>query len=799
METITKQGVVDAYTKNMARYSVETNRRRSFPDMRDGLKLVQRRIIHAMWHDLPCRTRLAKTSKVTGQVIGTYHPHGDTSVGDAIVGLCNWFRCNMPLLRSESNMGSMQGDGAAAPRYTEVMLSEFCYEAMIKEIVECPEIVDWVPNYDNTEKEPEFLPVAVPLLLINGAYGIGVGKRVTIPPHNLVDVINATLTILRDPAANVCLIPDQLMKCEIIESNWQQISDLGKGSFTVRSKIDFEVFDKGKPKEHYALIIKSTPDQVLIDKGSAENGGVIYTIYDLIEKGKLPQITSIAEDSHGNDMRIVIHLKPGSDPNYVKEFLYKSTPLQTTVTVNFEALNGIELYSMGYKAYLELFINQRIATKYRYNCIKLKEARTDYHEREMYVKILKSGKIMEIIEIIRKNTTLNEEANIQWLAKTLKITDLQAKYILNIRIKNLSTAKLPQYESEMKSYLKDIEYYKDKITHKEKIVDDIEKELIYFRDKYGRPRNSYVISKSQATDIPQGKFVLVVTENNYVKKFVPNSADISAYRGDIPKHILEVDNTQDILMVTAGGRIFKLPVYKIPICDKFSSGTDLRLLVKGLLSSIVKIIYLPQVVELSKSRVKHCAIVCTEGNCIKKLDLEDILSTPPSGIVLTKLNPGDLVRSFTIAPETFDIVIYSNKKALRCGIDSIPTYRRNTLGVSAMKTSDRIDGVTVLYPEIEELVVITESGKINKIHVSALPKTDRYKAGYNVIKLSRGDIINSIVGVREVDSIRVITRNNTGGYIIRVSDIPLSSTISGGDNKLLKLSSDNILEVQVVY
>lgn len=796
MEHIIQKDALDSYKFDMARYSIETNRRRSFPDYRDGFKLIHRRIIHAMMNDIHADKRLIKTAKVTGQVMGTYHPHGDTSISDAIKPLSNWFEINMPLIYSESNMGSMQGDGAAAPRYTEVMLSKFCIEAVLKDLYDCKKVVDWVANFDNTSEEPEYLPVAVPLLLINGSYGIGVGKIVSIPPHNITEVLDATLRVLRDPSAPVVLIPDQLTPCEIIDTNWKQISNLGKGSFKVRSVIEIETFDKGKAKEHYALIIKGAPIRTWIDKGNAENGGIIYRIHDLIASGKLPQIEKIDEDSHNKDMRIVIHLKRGADPNYVKEYLYKSTQLQDSIPVNFEVLNGIDLVPMSYKAYIEAFIEQRKVTKFRLYCTKLQEFKTKFHEKEAYYKALNSGRELDnIIKCIRKNTITEEQKNIEWLCNLLNITDLQAKYILNLPLKAISTARIPQLKADMDEYQKKIDFYMYKILHEESIIQDIEDELLYFRNKYGKPRFCKVISKSDASNIPQGEFKVVVTENNYIKKLSPNDY-IGAYKGDIPIHVKPVQNTEDIILITAQGRMFKLPVHKIPLTEKNTVGTDLRLLIKGLMSSVVKVLYGPELQTISNLAKKHFVIMITEQGFIKKMDIEDITIATPSGIIMTKLSEGDRVKAITIAPDDFDIIVYSKRKALRFSVQEIPHYKRNTIGVQAMKTSECIDGISLIDPSsTNEVVVITEAGRVNKFNVNGLLRTSRNRAGSGVIKLSKGDTIHSVLGVNDNDTLKITTR--AAETALKVTDIPASSSVAAGA-KLINLKADNLINIAII-
>ena len=614
-EEIISRNVSDAYVSDMVRYSIETNRRRAFPDFKDGLKLVQRRILYAMAFSLPCTSRLVKTAQVTGRVMGELHPHGDSSIDEAIKNLTNWFDEYVPLIYSESNMGSMQGQGAAASRYTEVMLSEFSKDIIFKEMKENPNIVDWTPTFTGDSMEPEYLPVKIPLLLINGANGIGTGKSTNIPTHNINEVIDATVNLIDHPNASVVIIPDQRMKCEIIEANWKQMCNSGSGTFKVRSIIDIEIADKGKSNEHYMLVVKSTPDGVKLDDG--KGSGVHYQINNLIEKGKLPQVTDLVEDSKGSDMRYCIHLKKGSDPNYVRDYLYKATSLQNTQSINFEVLNGIDMIRMSYKSYLQAFIDQRKLTKYRYYCLKLQNVRTQLHEKEICIMLIKSGKVTELTKKIQKSKLKNDQELIDWLIKLFNITDLQAKFILNYPMKKLAPVYLKQYEEESKRLKQEDSLCMNKITSEGEILKEIRQELLDAKAKYGCPRRCKVISQSESANIPKGTFHVVITENNYIKK-LPVNENIGAYKNDKPVLALRIENTSDVIIMTSQGRGFKIPVHKIPITEKNSIGVDIRILLKGVSSSAIAMFDADEITRLSKLRQKHYAVLVTNNNYIKK-------------------------------------------------------------------------------------------------------------------------------------------------------------------------------------
>lgn len=782
MEHIIEKEVDSEYKSYMTRYGIETNWKRHTADVRDGLKTIQRRVVDSLANRIPGgKTRFNKTAKVVGDVIGNTHPHGESSVKSAIKLMANWFDMKMPLIASESNMGSMQGEPDAAMRYTEIRLSEFAVECILSELNESPAVVDWRPTFDGRGKEPEFFPVAVPLLLINGTFGLGTGLKALVPAHNFNEVIDATINLIKNPGAPVVLIPDHCMGVEIIDTNWKAISNKGHGSYIARSRIDIE-----ERNGCYSLVIRSIPDMVYFDKGPLD-GGIKYKILKMIADGKLPQITKIDELSEGNDMRITIRLRKGSDPEYVKQILYKETSLQEQYTVNFEALYDLKTLRFSYKSYLETFIEQRRTTKYRLNCIKLQEYNTNVHELDAYVKMIESGELMNVIEMIHRQKKDDTDTIIEFLIKKVHLTDIQAKFILGLNLRKIVLAKLPQYKLELEENKKKAQACIEKILNESLIDRDIIYELEYFKKKYGSPRTSRVISKDEMINIPKGIFKIVITENNYIKKLSENEY-VGVYRGDNPKHIILADNTEDLLLFSAQGRVFNLPVNKIPLCDKGSIGIDARIMIKKLASDIQAVMYVPTLKEISKKLRKHYVTVVTAGNSIKKLDIEDFLTIPQSGIMYTKLNSGDFVKNVSIIPDDLDLIIFSDKKALRIGMDSIPKYRRSSVGVLAMnlKEGASIDGISVIYPDATDIVVVTENGKVNRFPISGLPKGKRATAGSSVIKLTKGDRINSIFGVNESNTINIHGKN--GITSIDVTEMKLGSSISGGE----KLQSSDI-------
>lgn len=798
MENIIKKNVTELYKGYSAVYGTEVNRRRMLADVRDGLKLVQRRDVYTMF--LKCPSKRVKTATIVGEVL-KIHPHGDSSVADSLKLMANWFDCKVPLIYHRSNFGSMQGDNMAATRYTEVQLSKFALEAVIADMRKTKKVVDWVPTFDLSDEEPEYLPAAVPLLLINGTSGIGFGIKCDVPKHNLEEVINATINLIKNPKAPVVLIPDQCMPCEIIDTNWKKICNTGGGNYVCRGIIDVEHVDTDTFKKKYhlnanmidlnILVIKSTPDGVAYDNGT--DTSVKAKIENLAKEGKLPQIFDIIESSKNRDMRIEILLKKGSNPSFVRDVIYKNTEMQKTFHINLQLLEGIDIKRFSYKSYLEYFINFRKLIKFRLYNIKLQNIRSDIHQIEPYIKLLESGKIDDIINMLKKQNTLDDDYIIEYIVKNINITDMQARYIINSNLKSLSIANLKKMKEKEKSLKVEEQNCINMIINENLLMQEIIDELEYYKQTYKEPRKCRVIKLAEVNNIPEGEFKVVVTENNYIKKIGVNETDTN--KNDIPKFIFKVDNTDNLLIFTSHGRVYKLPVYKIPNAPKNAPGYDIKGIVKGLTSDIIKVQYESAVKKISKLTKKYFLTIVTRDNCIKNLDLDDIVNAPPSGFIYTKLNDGDIVKDVEIIPAECDVIIYSGKKALRIKCKDINHYKRNSLGVIAMNTKSPIDGIEAIYPDSDYVLVITTNGKINKINKSGLGISERGKAGNTVINLSKGDNIFRILGANDNETLHVVTLNQK--IDIPVADIKLSSSISSGQ-KMIPTKGDRILNCRMV-
>ena len=732
--------------------------------------------------DLNAIGRTLKCARVVGETIGKYSPHGDTSVYDAMIVLGQWWKTKMPLVYVHGNYGTLMGDGAAAMRYTESRLSNFCYDAIIGDLKESQNSVDWKDNFDRSCVEPEYFPVKVPILQINGTFGIGVGISTNLPAHNLNEVIAATRALIKDPKSEVVLIPDHCQPLEIFNTDWKQISETGFGSYKVRGIIQIGENKKGYP----VISIKSLPDMTTTEQ-------VMMKLNSLAASKQLPMVID-ANDLSKDTVDIEITLKKGSDPNYVVETLYNKCGVQSTVRVNFQAVDYIDPKRFSYKEYLMSFIDFRMTTKFRMYCNRYKATATRAHKLETFIKVIESGVIDKIIADIKKQKTIELKDLEELLIKKYNMTDIQANYILCTDFRKLTKGWLAKYKEEYAALVPEREACKKAITDDGKIIlKEIDKELEEIAKKYGTPRLCKVIDAAEANMIPSGTFKVIVTEKNFIRK-IPDTDRVTVVRGDQPKFITRADNTENVLLFDNKGRVFKMPVHKIPICDKSSAGQDIRILNKNLTADVINMCYEPAIKHIYENGRKHFVVMCTRNNVIKKIEIEDLLNVNNSGLRYTTLKDSDEVVGITICPDDLDIVIYSKTKALRVPLSNIPLFKRNAAGSKAMNTDSEIEGISIIYPDTDCIVVLTDHGKANKFPISGLPQHSRAKAGNNVIKLDAGDSIHSIYGTREVDKLRILT--NDGVAEVPVSEIKLKSGIAAGQKIV---SGKPVIKCDLIY
>ena len=788
-EVIRQNTAHKQYIEDLALYTIATNLVRALPDVRDGLKPVARRILYTLMNDEKAVSPATqvKSAAVEGTVMKKYHPHSGTY--PTFKTMINWFEIKQPMMIGQGSFGTVSGEVASAQRYTECCLSPFGLECVCGALYYNNEVVDWNPTYDNKHMEPQYLPVKVPLLLINGILGgIGTGIKADLPSHNMGEVIDATLRLIDDPNAEVVLIPDHCLPCDIIDTDWKNICNKGYGSYRARATMSVS-HDKN---DYPYITITSLP--------MYGTNNVVNKIDEGIAAGKFPQIIDVNDESKNDyGVRIVIKLKKGTDVNFVKEALYKYTPCEQSFRVNFEAVYGTELVRLSYKAYLELFIKFATDNKIKEYSARHYVVSTKLHKLDAFIKIVGSPDIDKIINLIKKGKTNSDNELIELLISKYRLTDIQASYIINAQIKQLSRGYLDRYKEEFNKLSKEESWLEGRIANDKLIKEDVKNELIMLRNKYATPRICKVIKVSNLGNIPEGTFKIIITENNYIRKIGENE-NVNVIKGDRPKFVLTVSNLENILLFDNKGRVFKLPIHRIPIMAKNEPGIDVKGVIKGLTADIISVIYEPTVTKLAALKQKVYVAILSKNNTIKKLDIQDFINVPPSGIIYSKINQDDDIVDTQLVSDNMDLILYSDSKALRIASTDIVLLKRNTIGTLGMGGQHGpMEGMSIIYTDHKNptkyVIVLTESGKVNKFSVAGFERSQRNKAGSRVIDLGRGDRIKTIFGASDNNTLNIIT---TGSNIsLPISQIQMMSSVSKGI-KVTQNKTDVVIRASIV-
>lgn len=776
----------EQFRSDYQRYAVYVEFDRIMTDIRDGLKPVQRKIIYDML-EIGATKSKTKSANVVGSTLAKYHSHGDTSLYETMCNMANWFECYMPLISKQGNFGTIQGHPPAAYRYTECCLSPFALECIVGDLIESKQCVDWSPNYSNTCLQPNYLPCAVPLLLINGSFGIGVGKKVEIPSYNINEVIDATITLIQNPDANVVLVPDTCLPCEIFDDgDWQSISENGFGFYTVRGITSVETFSNDHYKNRPAVVIKSVPDLTKLT-------AIQQQIEALVASKKIVQIDDVLDFSSEQAIRLVLVLKQGADPEYVRNVIYQNTQLQRTVRINFEMLNGLEPIRPSYKEYLKFFIQNRKDTKYRVFINRLRMIETRMHEKEAFIKLLESGKIDEVVERIRKFKE-DEAGLVEYLIKLLSITDIQAKYIINANLKGLTIKSLARLKEDMANLSNMRDQYRRLIMDSNALTQFIIKELLYIKEKYGFPRKSKIIHNPSSKDaIPNGSMLVAITEKGYIKK-VPTGSGLGTYRNDTVRIVSEMDNADNLILFDASGKAYKLPIHKLPFGDRSNNGIDLRFVIKNTSGNIVNAI--PESVfkyGAKKSKTPMYVVTLTKTGMIKRMEVNEFLSISSAGLSYIKLDSGDIVQYVMICNDSDDILVFDDTRMMRIPVNMITVMKRAARGNRTLRSMS-VDGMIRLDPSMrmEYLIIVTRSCKVNKIHINDIPGMQTVRKEFSVIRLAKNDAIQNIMVADDVNKL-VIRVLDMDEQFIEVSTIPIGSSISGGERVLKKIKSPSII------
>ena len=748
-------------------YSMSVIVSRALPDVRDGLKPVHRRILYAMNESgiTPKRPH-AKSARTVGDVIGKYHPHGDSAVYDTMVRLAQPFSMRVPLVDGHGNFGSIDGDSAAAMRYTEARLDKPAME-LLRDLDK--ETVDFQPNYDESLQEPVVLPSRFPNLLVNGSSGIAVGMATNIPPHNLGEAIDATCMMIDNPDCTV----DDLMKVlpgpdfptgGIImgRKGIRDAYETGKGSLTIRSKCRIEEGKNGK----HSIVVSEIPYQV-------NRTNLLKKIADLIRDKKLPEVSNVHDgaDRHGID--IIIELKQNAIPQVVLNKLYKHTQLQVGFGCNMLALvNGVPRV-LSLKEILHYYILHQEEVVERRTRYDLAKAEARAHILEGFVIALDN--IDEVIQIIRSSNTDREAKDV--LMERFKLSEKQSEAILEMKLRRLTGLEREKIEAELKELREKIDYYKRLLSDKDLVKQVIKEELTEIKEKFSSARITKITDEAKDLDvedlIAEEEVVITVTKAGYVKR-LPVATYRQQKRGgkgmqgvnlkeaDFVEHLFISSTHAYLLFFSSRGRVYRLKAYEIPEASRHARGTaivNVLPLEKG--ETIAAVIATKDFPE------DEYLMFATSSGMVKKTSMKLYDRTRRDGLIAINLKENDTLISVQRVAEGEKVMMVSSAgKAIMWDESEVRAMGRDTMGVRGMTVNAdaRVLGMEIARPGTE-LLVITELGYGKRTPVEEYPSHHRGGQGvYTITMTAKKGLLSAMKIVEENDEIMIITEE---GVVVR--------------------------------
>lgn len=663
---------------------------RALPDVRDGLKPVHRRILYAM-HELGLSSKKPhkKCARVVGEVLGKFHPHGDTAVYDSLVRMAQDFSLRSPLIRGHGNFGSIDADPPAAMRYTECRLESLTESMLLADLEQ--DTVDFVPNFDNSQKEPSLLPARIPNLLLNGASGIAVGMATNIPPHNLGELVDALSVLIHNPEATLQELLEYMPGPDfptggIIMGNIGILEAYrsGRGRVVIRGKTDIELLDPKSKRS--AIIIKEIPYQT-------NKASLVEKIAELVENKILEGISDIRDESDRSGMRIVIELKRGSDPSIVLNNLYRLTALQSSFSCNMVGILNGQPKQMGLKELLQAFLDFRCSVVERRAKFKLSQAQDRYHIVEGIITGLDN--LDSVINIIRKAS--NHALAATNLREEFNLSDKQADAILDISLRKLTSLEKNKFIDEGKSLSEQISKLKELLSSKKLILEMIEEEANEIKNKFSTARRSMLedTDSGQLDDIdviPNEEMLLALSEKGYLKRMSPDTFNLQN-RGTIGKSVGKLrvnDAMSDFLVCRAHdhvlyfsdkGTVYCARAYKIPECSRAAAGTPLVQILS--LSDGERV---TSIIPVSEFEGDQYLMMLTMKGYIKKVSLNYFSSIRSTGIIAIQLVPGDelkWVRRCT--NDDFVAMASHNGMVILSPCENMRALGRNTRGSVAMR------------------------------------------------------------------------------------------------------------------
>ena len=758
---------------------------RALPDVRDGLKPVHRRALYSMekMGNTPDKA-YKKSARIVGDIIGKYHPHGDIAVYDTIVRMAQDFSYRYPLVDGQGNFGSIDGDSAAAQRYTEIRMSKIAQE-LLADIGK--ETVNLVPNYDNSLQEPEVLPAKIPQLLLNGSSGIAVGMATNIPPHNLGEVVDGAIMIIEDPQVSIQELmtvingpdfPTGGIICG--KTGIKTAYQTGKGIIKVQAAVFTEGVDgeKNGGKKNPRIIIKELPYQV-------NKANLIGDIAQLVQDKKILDITNLRDESDRKGMRVVIELKRGANVDIVLNNLYKHTKMKTTFGINILAISQGRPKIFNLKELLECFLAHRKEVVERRTRYELRKARERAHILEG-LKIALSN-IDEVVQIIKKSD--NVKTAHDKLKSRFGLSDIQAQAILDMRLQRLTSLETEKILEEYLELIKRIAYLEDILQNEKKLMLIIRDELLEMKEKYGDERRTKIIEEEGEYEIEDfitlEDIVITYTRDGYLKR-LPLSTYRKQRRGgkgkigmttkleDFVDQVFVTTNLHDILFFTSKGMVYRRRAYQIPEGGRTSRGVAaINLLGIEKDEHITTLIPIEsnELAESKEENNEKCLFMATKTGKIKKVSLSRFSNLRNIGIIAIRLLPEDELIGVKLAEGNEDVILTTQHgKSIRFSGDPIGPMGRISFGVKGiiLRAEDSLVKISLVSPETDKcLLLVTEKGYAKRTLLKEFRVFKRRGSqGLMSIRLTkeRGLVVDVKVASEE-DEIVLISQQ---GIVIRV-------------------------------
>lgn len=795
--------IVEEMQRSYLDYAMSVIVSRALPDIRDGLKPVHRRILYAMNKTgLTAGSRFSKSAKVVGEVLGKYHPHGDSSVYDALVRMAQNFSMRYPLVKGQGNFGSIDGDPPAAMRYTEVKMDRIA-EEMLRDINK--ETVTFSDNFDASLQEPDYLPAALPNLLLMGADGIAVGMATKIPPHNLNEVVDAIIFMIdqikqggRDEVEKITLTIDDLIRfvkgpdfpTAGVIFDIDEIKNAyttGKGKIVIRAKADIEELNNGRP----AVIITEVPYQV-------NKATLVAKIAQLVKDKKINDIADLRDESDQRGIRVVVELKRAAVPRKILNQLFKYTQMQTTFPVNMVALVDNTPQTLSLRTILEEFL------KHRHDIVR-KRSEFDLKENKAREHILEGLKIAvdnidAVIETIKKARDVDDAR--EKLMQKFALSELQAQAILDMQLKKLAALERQKIEEELAAIRKTIAFLEDLLAHPYKIFGVVKKELLEIKEKYGDARKTKVIKGkvgefSDEDLIPNEETLIAVTKTGYVKRLPKGTFRIQRRGGkgiigmatkeeDQIEHLFAADTHDHVLFFTNKGRVFKLRAWDVPETSRQAKGQAIINLINIEQGEIINSILITK--DFAGGKKDGFIFMATRNGVVKKSRLDDFKNIKASGLIAIRLDAGDELVWAQETNGSFDIMLVTHLgKVIRFPEKEVRELGRATRGVAGIKLSKKGDYVVAMEvfspkeesPEdkrrkfFKDILVIMEKGLGKRTEVGAFRGQHRAGTGIKVANITdkTGPVAAALLITQEEEQL-IITSEQAQVIKLPIKNIP---------------------------